>query len=156
MDSLRAERVSLLLVRQLPEATSAYYKHVNESTEEEIAASSVVKIEQLEPLGLAVKMYCLYLRIIQDEQVDNDRTMAVAWRTLELTPEVRDDVVAQARAYYDTMLDYSIFHATSTVDDMVLERCEAILPMIAQAPELRDYVLGVAGCFNTLQRFAIA
>jgi hypothetical protein len=156
MDSMRAERVCLLLVRQLPKSLSAYYKRVDESTEEQIPSSRVLKIEQLEPLGLAVQMYCLYLRIIQDEQIDADRTMAVAWRALGLAPEVRDDVVAQARAYYDSMLAYSVFHATSTVTDMVLERCEAILPAIAQAPELRDYVLNVAGCLNLLQQFSIA
>jgi hypothetical protein len=38
---------------------------------------------------------------------------------------------------------------------MILERCEAIQPAIAHAPELRDYVLNVARCFNILQQYSI-
>jgi hypothetical protein len=156
MDTLRAERVSLMLARQLPNAISGYYKLVDESSEEQIPASRVLKIEQLEPLGIAVQMYCLYLRTLECDQAGVDRVMAVAWRTLELTPEVRDDMAAQARAFYDQMLAYPIFRATTTVAEMVAERCQAIFPIMGQAPELRAYVGVVSACFDRLQQFAIA
>jgi hypothetical protein len=156
MDTIRAERVTLLLARKLPAAVSGYYKLVDESTEEQIPASRVLKIEQLEPLGLAVQMYCLYLRTLQGEQTDVDRTMAVAWRTLELTPEVRDDMVAQARTFYEEMLAYPVFRATASVAEMVSERCEALFPVMKQAPELQAYVEVVSACFNILQQFDIA
>lgn len=153
---MRAERVSLLLARQLPNAVAGYYKLVDEGSEEQIPASRVLKIEQLEPLGLAVQMYCLFLRTLEVDQVGMDRMMAVAWRTLELTSETRDDMVAQARRYYDEMRAYPIFRAAASVPEMVAERCESIFPVMKQAPELQAYVRTVSHCFNILQQFAVA
>jgi hypothetical protein len=156
MDTIRAERISLLLARQLPQSVAAYYKLVDESTEEQIPASRVMKIEQVEPLGLAVQMYCLSLRALQIDQAGVDRMMTAAWTTLELTPEIRDDVVAQARKYYDEMLAYPNFKATASVDEMIGDRCVALFPVMTEAPELQAYVKSVSQCFNLLQRFAIA
>lgn len=156
METLRAERVSLLLLRGLAGAIRAYYKLVDESTEEQIPASRVLRIEQLEPLSLAVQMYCLYLRALECDKAGINRIMEVAWRSLELTPEVRDDVVAQAKVLYEQMRAYPIFRATATVFEMVAERCEAIIPTMKQAPELRAHVEQVSGCFNTLQQIQIA
>ena len=82
--------------------------------------------------------------------------MQRAWKTLELTPEVRDDVAAEARQLYDRMLAYKIFRSNGTVQEMVEERCASFLAGLAQAPELRAYIASVTGCFNTLQQFAIA
>jgi hypothetical protein len=152
---MRAERVSLLLARQLPSAVAGYYKQVDHSSEERIPVSRVLKMEQLEPLGLAVQMDCLFLRTLQVDQVGVDRMMAVAWRTLELAPETRDDMVAQARKYYDEMRVYPIFRAASSVPEMVAERCGSIFPIMKQAPELQTYVRTVSHCFNVLQQFAI-
>jgi hypothetical protein len=156
METLRAERVSLLLARQLPQSVAGYYKLVDESTEEEIPASRVLKIEQVEPLGLAVQMYCLFLRALQVDEAGVDRMTAVAWTTLELSPECRDDVVAQARQYYEEMRAYPSFKTTASVDEMIAERCQALFPVMTEAPELQAYVTAVSQCFNLLQRFAIA
>jgi hypothetical protein len=156
VETMRAERLSLLLARQLPGAVVGYYKLVDESSEEQIPASRVLKIEQLEPLGLAVQMYCLFLRTLEVDSVGVDRMMAAAWRTLELTPETRDDIVAQARKYYEEMRAYQIFREASSVQEMVAERCESIFPVMQQAPELQGYVKTVSNCFNVLQQFAIA
>jgi hypothetical protein len=133
-----------------------YYKVVDESTEEQIPASRVLKIEQLEPLGLAVQMYCLFLRGLQVDQTGVDRMMTVGWKTLEMTPELRDDVVAKARNYYDQMRADPCFKATASVDEMIGDRCVSIFPVMAEAPELQAYVAAVANCFNVLQRLAIA
>lgn len=156
MDTMRAERVSLLLARQLAQSVASYYKLVDESSDEQIPASRVLKVEQLEPLGLAVQMYCLFLRALQVDQVGVDRLMMVGWRTLEMTPELRDDVVAQARTYYEEMRAYPHFKATASVDEMIGDRCVSLIPVMAQAPELQAYVRSVASCFNLLQRFAIS
>jgi hypothetical protein len=155
MDSLRADRVSLLLARQLPAAIRAYYKQVDESTEEQLPADHVVRVEQLEPLGLAIQMYCVFLRALECDQPGADRLIDAAWRTLDLTPEVRHDVVAQARELFRRMRDYPVFHANATAEEMVMERCASIQPLIARAPELRDYVRTVSLCFDRLQQFAI-
>ena len=156
METMRAERLSLLLARQLPGAVGGYYKLVDESSEEQIPASRVLKIEQLEPLGLAVQMYCLFLRTLEVDSVGVDRMMAAAWRTLELTPETRDDMVAQARKYYEEMRAYPIFREASSVQEMVAERCESIFPVMRQAPELQGYVKRVSRCFDVLQQYAIS
>lgn len=156
MDTIRVERISLLLARQLPRSVGGYYKLVDESTEDQIPASRVMKIEQVEPLGLAVQMYCLFLRVLQIDQVGVDRMMTTGWTTLELTPELRDDVVAQARTYYEEMRAYSYFRATATVNEMIADRCCALFPIMAEAHELQTYVKSVSQCFDLLQRFAIA
>ena len=156
METLRAERVSLLLARQLPQSVAGYYKLVDESTEDQIPSSRVLKIEQIEPLGLAVQMYCLYLRALQLDQPGVDRLMTTAWNTLEVTPECRDDVVAQGRRYYDEMRAYPHFRAGASVDEMIGDRCEALFPVMTDATELQAYVKAVSQCFNLLQRFAIA
>jgi hypothetical protein len=155
MDALRADRVSLLLARQLPGAIRAYYKQVDESTEEQLPADRVVRIEQLEPLGLAIQMYCVFLRALECDQPDVDRIVSAAWRTLELTPEVRQDVVTQARDLFRRMREFPAFHANATAEEMVMERCGSIQPLMAQAPELRDYVRSVSACFDRLQQFVI-
>lgn len=156
MDTIRAEKISLLLARQLPQLVAGYYKLVDESTEEQIPASRVMKIEQVEPLGLAVQMYCLFLRVLQIDQAGVARMMTAGWTTLELTPELRDDLVAQARKYYEEMLAYSYFKATASVDEMIGDRCFVLFPVMAEAPELQTYVKSVSQCFDLLQRFAIA
>lgn len=156
METMRAERVSLLLARQLSNAVAGYYKLVDENTEEQIPASRVLKIEQLEPLGLAVQMYCLFLRALQGDQAGVDGIMTVAWRTLELTPELREDMVAQARKYYEEMRSYPVFRATASVDEMIGERCAALFPVMTAASELQAYIGTVSHCFKALQRFAIA
>ena len=153
---MRAERISLLLARQLPSAIAAYYKLVDESPEEQIPAGRVLKIEQLEPLGLAIQMYCLFLRALHVDQVGVDRIMTSAWRTLQLSPETRDDVAAQARNWYDEMRAYPVFRATASVDDMIRERCKALFPVLSDASELQTYVETVGHCFNILQRLTIA
>lgn len=155
MDTMRAERLSLLLARQLPSAVAGYYKLVDESSDEQIPASRVLKIEELEPLGLAVQMYCLYLRALEVDQAGVDRMAAAAWRTLELTPETRDDVVAQSRKYYEAMCAYPHFRATASVEDMINERCESLFPVMKEAPELQAYVGRVSQCFDALRKFAI-
>lgn len=157
MNALRAERASLLLARQLPKAVSDYYKLVDDSSEEQIPASRVLKVEHLESLGLAVQMYCLFLRALECDQPGMDRLMGSAWKTLVLTPEVRDDTAAQARVFYDQMRAYPIFRETATVTEMVIERCQAIFPIIEQAPELRAFVAALSSAsFNGLQQFTIA
>src|SRR5262249_33112017 len=85
MDSLRADRVSLLLARQLTGPIRAYYKQVDESDEQEMPADRVIRIELLEPLGLAIQMYCLFLRALECDPERIGRIMAAAWKTLELT-----------------------------------------------------------------------
>jgi len=156
MDTIRMERVSLLLARQLPQCIAGYYKLVDESTEEQIPANRVMKVEQVEPLGLAVQMYCLFLRMLQIDYAGVDRMMTTGWTTLELTPEVRDDVVAQARKYFEEMCAYRYFKATASADEMIGDRCLALFPVMKEAPELQAYVKSVSQCFNLLQRFAIA
>jgi hypothetical protein len=156
METLRAERVSLLLARQLPRSVAGYYQLVDESTEEQIPASRVLKIEQVEPLGLAVQMYCLFLRALQLDQPGADRIVAAAWKTLELSPEFRDDVVAQARQYYEEMRAYPYFTATASVEEMIADRCQALFPVMTEAPELQAYLKAVSQCLTVLQRFAIA
>jgi hypothetical protein len=153
---MRAERVSLLLARQLAQSVAGYYKLVDQSTEDQIPVSRVLKIEQLEPLGLAVQMYCLFLRALQVDQVGVDRMLMAGWKTLEMTPELRDDMVAQARKYFEEMRAYPYFKATASVDEMIGDRCLSLFPVMAQAPELQAYVRAVASCFSHLERFAIS
>jgi hypothetical protein len=156
MDSLRAERVSLLLARQLSGSIRAYYTRVDESTEEQIPANRVMKIEQLEPLGLAIQMYCLFLRTLECDPKGVDRIIAAAWRTVELTPEIRSDVVTHAHALFEQMRAYPVFRGNAAAEDMVAERCQAIFPLIEHAPELRDYVRVVSAYFHRLQQVVIA
>ena len=74
MDTMRAERVSPLLARQL--AQSVAVTNCGQSTEEQIPASRVLKVEELEPLGLAVRC-CLFLRALQVDQIGVDRMLMV-------------------------------------------------------------------------------
>ena len=154
-DSLQVERIPLLLARGLPKMIGGYYKIVDQSDEATIPAKRVLKIERLEPLGLAIQMYCVYLRSLECNKDATAVVMKRAWRTLELTPEVRDDVAAEARQLYDQMLAYSVFRSYSTIAEMIEERCASFLPDLAQAPELRAYVASVTTCFDTLQKFSI-
>jgi len=154
-DTLQVERIPLLLSRGLPKMIGGYYKIVDQSDEATIPAKRVLKIERLEPLGLAIQMYCVYLRSLECNKDATDVVMKRAWRTLELTPEVRDDVAAEARQLYDQMLAYKVFRSYSTIAAMIEERCASFLPGLAQAPELRAYVASVSACFDTLQKFAI-
>ena len=155
-ETLQVERVPLLLARGLPKMIGGYYKIVDQSDEATIPAKRVLKIERLEPLGLAIQMYCVYLRSLECNKDATAVVMQRGWRTLELTPEVRDDVAAEARQLYDRMLAHNVFRSYSTIADMIEERCASFLPGLAQAPELRAYVASVSGCFDTLQQFAIA
>jgi hypothetical protein len=95
-DTLQVERVPLLLARGLPKMIGGYYKIVDQSDEATIPAKRVLKVERLEPLGLAIQMYCVYLRSLECNKDATAVVMKRAWRTLELTPEVRDDVAAEA------------------------------------------------------------
>ena len=155
-DALQVERIALLLARGLPKLIGSYYKIVDQSDEATIPAKRVLKIERLEPLGLAIQMYCIYLRSLECDKDATSGVMKRAWGTLELTPEVRDDVAAEARQLYDRMLAYNVFRSSSTIGEMIEERCASLLPGLAQAPELRAYVASVSACFDTLQKFAIA
>ena len=154
-DTLQVERIPLLLARGLPKMIGGYYRIVDQSDEATIPANRVLKIERLEPLGLAIQMYCVYLRSLECNKDATAVVMKRAWRTLELTPEVRDDVTEEARQLYDRMLAYKIFRSSSTIAEMIEERCTSFLPGLAQAPELRAYVASVSGCFDTLQKFAL-
>jgi hypothetical protein len=156
MDVLRADRVSLLLARQLSGAIRAYYTQIDQSTEDQVPASRVMKIEQLEPLGLAVQMYCLFLRALECDQTGADRIAASGWKTLELTPEIRDDVVTEARGLFDQMRRYPAFRANAAVEEMVAERCQAIVASMEQAPELQAYVRALSACSDRLRQFVIA
>jgi len=156
MDALRADRVPIIMARGLKLDMKQYYQIVDESSEEEIPQKRVFKIEHLEPLGVAVQMYCLYLRTLECDYDGSQALMNRAWRTLELTPEVRDDVAALARGLYGQMLAYNVFRANASVLDMVSERCQAIYPQLAEAPELRAYVSTVTErTFNVLQQVTI-
>ena len=154
-DTLQVERIPLLLARGLPKMIGGYYRIVDQSDEATIPAKRVLKIERLEPLGLAIQMYCVYLRSLECNKDASAVLMKRAWRTLELTPEVRDDVAAEARQLYERMLAYNVFRSSSTIAEMIEERCASFLPGLAQAPELRAYIASVSSCFDTLQKFAI-
>jgi len=54
------------------------------------------------------------------------------------------------------MCAYPIFRATSSIHEMVAERCESIFPVMQQAAELQAYVKTVSHCFDVLQQYAIA
>lgn len=156
MDTLRIERVPLLLARGLPKTIAAYYKIVDEADEAKIPAKRVLRIERLEPLGLAIQMYCVYLRSLECNREATNGIMERAWKALELTPEVRDDVAAEARQLYGRMLSYNVFRSNTTLLEMIEERCASFLPGLQQSPELRAYIASVSGCFNTLQQYALA
>lgn len=157
MDTLRAERVGLMLARALRGPVADYYRRVDEAGEEDVPSSRVLRIETLEPLGLAVQMYCMYLRTLQGNAADLDRVMSAAWGTLQRTPELHAASVTQAKAHYERMLAYPVFRERATIDDMVLERCADIMPAVTQAPELGLYVTSITqATWSGLQRFTIA
>lgn len=157
MDALRAERVSLLLARALGGALKDYYARVEQASEEELPASRVLRVEALEPLGLAVQMYCLYLRALECDAADVQRIMAAAWGSLQQTPEMHAASVTQALAHYERMRAYPVFRERATIEDMVLERCDSILPALHEAPELRQTLASITqASWSGLQRFVLA
>ena len=153
--SIAARRAAILMVRGLGGRNTSYYKFVEDSSEEDVPSTRVLRIEQLEPLGLAIQMYCLYLRCLVCDYDGTGALMQRAWQGLLAAPELRRDVVDAAGKLYEGMLGYKVFRANATPLEMVEERCGALYPVLAEAPELRSYVRVVAQALDLLEDFTI-
>jgi len=153
-DALSADRAAIVMARGLGGRIAGYYKIVEQSSEQQIPSSRVLRIEQLEPLGLAIQMYCLYLRVLECNYDGEKELMDRAWRALA-TPQFRRDVVADAGKLYEAMRNCKVFRADATALSMVEERCAAIHPQLAKAPEFRAYVYSVAEAFGLLQGYTV-
>ena len=158
MPSLQANRVSVLGARGLGGRIASYYDIVEKASEAEIPTARILRVEQLEPLGLAIQMYCLYLWVLgcyyEKAKDQIPVLMDRAWKGLD-HPQFRKDVVADANKLYQQMCAYEVFRANATPLSMVEERCAAIHPALAQAPEFLAYVRSVAKIFETLQEYLI-